>query len=277
MICGLLIGASYPLRALSVFQKSPRLLKFLVVPIALNFVIGVGLYLGLLFPAWHGLTDLIENLAHQFDLLTANLPPWLSFLDYAILALGWLLRLVLVVGLLLMTGFIFLQFGVILGAPWYGQLSEQIEKFRTGRVEIVEVNFFTDIGRAILFELKKIGLWLAIAPPLLLFNFIPGAGPAIASIGGISLTAAIALLDFLDGPSERRRFSFRKKLSLVLQTLPASASFSLVCWILSSIPLVNLVAIPICIASGTLFWCDRILPKLSPGPVAKGRGDGVTG
>ncbi|MDY6781508.1 MAG: EI24 domain-containing protein [Cyanobacteriota bacterium] len=262
MICGLLTGASYPLRALGAFQKSPRLLKFLIIPIALNFVIGVVLYIGLLFPTWSGLTHLIEILAHRFDLLTVNLPPWLSFLDYLILALGWLLRLLLVIILFLITGFVFLQFGTILGAPWYGQLSEQMEKFRTGRVEIVEVHFLTDIGRAILFELKKIGLGSAIALPLLLFNFIPGLGTAIASLGGISLTAAIALLDFLDGPSERRRFSFRKKLSLAVQTFPASASFSLVCWILSSIPLVNLVTIPICVASGTLFWCDRILPTL---------------
>ncbi|MDY7015393.1 MAG: EI24 domain-containing protein [Cyanobacteriota bacterium] len=263
MICGLLTGASYPLRALSVFQKSPRLLGFLVIPISLNLVVGAGLYLGLLFPAWKGLTDLIAVLDYRFDLLIANLPPWLHFLDYAILALGWLLRLLLVLVLFLMTGFIFLQFGTILGAPWYGQLSEQMEKFRTGRVEIVEVHVLQDVGRAILFELKKIVLWLAIALPLFVFNFLPGIGPAIASLGGMTLTATIACLDFLDGPSERRRFSFRKKLRLVVQTLPASASFSVACWILSSIPLINLVTIPICIASGTLFWCDRVLPKLS--------------
>lgn len=269
MVCGIVTGASYPLRTLSVFQKSPRLLRFLLVPIALNFIIGIALYIGLLFPAWNGLTDLIAVLSDRFDAFVANLPAWLSFLDYAILGLGWLLRVLLVLGLFLVTGFIFLQFGVILGAPWYGQLSEQIEKFRLGRVEVVEVHIFQDIWRAILFELKKIALWLAIALPLLLLNFIPGLGPPIASLGGILLTATIACLDFLDGPSERRRFSFRKKLSLVLKTLPASGSFSVVCWILSSIPLVNLVTIPICVASGTLFWCDRVLPKLPANPVAR--------
>jgi CysZ protein len=269
MICGLLTGASYPLRALGVFQKSPHLLRFLLVPIGLNCVIGIGLYLGLLFPAWDALTDLMATLTHQLDTLIANLPAWLSLLDYAILGLGWLLRLLLVLGLFLVSGFIFLQFGVILGAPWYGQLSEQMEKLRTGKVEIVQIHIIQDIWRAILFEFKKIALWLAIALPLLLVNFIPGLGSIVASIGGISLTAAIAGLDFLDGPSERRRFSFRQKLSFIWKTLPASASFSLVCLILSSIPLVNLVTIPICVASGTLFWCDRVLPQLPPSPVSR--------
>ncbi|MBD2578092.1 EI24 domain-containing protein [Oscillatoria sp. FACHB-1406] len=264
MICGLLAGASYPLRAIRLFQKAPRLLGFLIVPILLNAVIGTVLYAGLLFPSWQGLTSLTQLLDLKFDAWVANRAAWLHYFDYAILALGWLLRALLVPILLLITGFIFLQFGSILGAPWYGKLSEQIEEFQLGRVEIVEVNIFQDIGRALLFEVKKIGLWLAIGLPLLLLNFIPGLGTAIATAGGITLTAMIACLDFLDGPSERRRFSFRKKLSLVFQTFPASVSFSALCWLLSSIPLVNLVTIPICVASGTLFWCDRVLPKLSP-------------
>lgn len=262
MVCGLIAGASYPFRVLGAFGKSPRLLKFLIIPIVANLVIGIALYFGLLFPAWHWLGEWIIRFSNQLDSLIENLPYWLSFLEYFIDGLGWLVRVLMVVGLFLVTGFIFLQFGVLLGAPWYGQLSEQMEKFRLGRVEIVEVNIIQDIGRAILFEVKKLALWFAIALPLLILGFTPGIGTAIASIGGIALTATIACLDFLDGPSERRRFSFRKKLGILFKTFPASASFSLVCLILIGVPLLNLVTIPICVASGTLFWCDRVLPKL---------------
>jgi len=264
MIRGLLAGASYPFRTLKAFWRSPRLLRFLIVPIILNLFIGLAVYVGLLIPAWHGIESLVEMLSHQFDSLIADLPTWLALLEYPIVGFGWLLRVFLVLGLFLATGFIFLQFGVLLGAPLYGQLSEQMEKFRTGRVEIVEVNILQDIGRALLFEVKKIVLWVAIALPLLLLNFLPGVGTAIAAVGWISLTATILCLDFLDGPSERRRFSFRKKLGIAWKNFPATASFSLVCWGLISVPLLNLVTIPICVASGTLFWCDRVLPQLPP-------------
>jgi CysZ protein len=44
--------------------------------------------------------------------------------------------------------------------------------------------------------------------------------------------------------------------------LPASASFGFVCLALVSVPLINLLAIPVCVAAGTLFFCDRIQPWL---------------
>ncbi|MFM7427653.1 MAG: hypothetical protein ACKO7W_22085 [Elainella sp.] len=61
-----------------------------------------------------------------------HLPGWLAELPEfgLLLALG-LIRLLLVLGLLLLTGLILLQFGVLLGAPWYGQLSEELEKLKT--------------------------------------------------------------------------------------------------------------------------------------------------
>ncbi|MEP0886343.1 hypothetical protein NDI49_32940, partial [Trichocoleus sp. ST-U3] len=81
-------------------------------------------------------------------------------------------------------------------------------------------------------------------------------------IGGITLAAMIVCLDFLDAPLERRRLRFRQKLGIVTRSFPATASFSLVCLGLVSIPLLNLFTIPLCVASGTLFFCDRIYPRL---------------
>jgi CysZ protein len=114
----------------------------------------------------------------------------------------------------------------------------------------------------VLYELKKLILLVGVGLPLLLLNFFVGPGTAIASFGGIALTATITCLDFLDSAMERRRFPFRRKLQIVGQSFPASASFGLVCLLLVSIPFVNLLAIPVCVGAGTLFCCDRILPKL---------------
>jgi CysZ protein len=96
----------------------------------------------------------------------------------------------------------------------------------------------------------------------LLFGLIPGFGTLISSIGGIVVTATIVCLDFLDAPLERRRLRFRQKLGIIARCLPTSATFGLVCLVLVSVPLVNLVAIPICVAAGTLFVCDQVLPWL---------------
>ncbi|NET55942.1 MAG: hypothetical protein F6K47_07155 [Symploca sp. SIO2E6] len=260
--CGILTGATYPLRALVVFRRTPRLWGYLVMPILVNLMVGIALYAGLLLPGWQGVEVLTVHLNNWFDRLIADLPAWLNYLEFLIIGLGWLLRFLLLVGLLLVIGFLLLQFGTLLGAPWYGQLSEKLEKLRTGKVKIVEVGFFRDIGRAILFEVKKLLLLLGVGVPLLLLHWFPGIGTFVATVGGITITATITCLDFFDGPLERRRLRFRTKLKIVWGALPASASFSLVCLGLMSVPILNLLIIPLCVASGTLFVCDRVLPKL---------------
>lgn len=184
-----------------------------------------------------------------------NLPNW----GYAVLV--WLLRAVLVLVLFLITGFIFLQFGVLLGSPWYGKLSEEIEKLKTGQIVLVEVPLPIEINRAVSYELKKLGLSIVVGIPLFLITLIVGVGTGIGTIGGISLASTIACMDFLDAAVERRRPSFRQKLNIVFHHLPATGSFGLVCLGLASIPFINLLAIPICVAAGTLFFCDRILPR----------------
>ncbi len=260
---GLLAGATYPFRSLAVFRRAPHLWKYIIVPILVNVVVGIALYAGLLFFGWESVEGLLTNLSNWLEKLIVNLPAWLGFLKYLIIGIGFLLRSLLVVGLLLLTGFLLVQFGVLLGAPWYGQLSEQLEKVQTGQLQIVEVGIVRDISRAILFELKKLVLAVGVGLLLLLLNLVPGIGTLMASIGGVTLAAMIVCVDFLDAPLERRRLRFREKLGLIFQSLPASASFSLVCLGLISIPLLNLVTIPICVASGTLFFCDRINPKLA--------------
>ncbi|WP_216595625.1 EI24 domain-containing protein [Myxosarcina sp. GI1] len=259
---GTLSGASYPLRALLTFKRHPRLWKFIAVPILVNFVVAIALYGGLLFFGWQIVNGLEMDLALWLDRITTNLPQWLSFLEYAITGLFFVLRFILIIILLVATGFVLTQFGVLLGAPWYGQLSEQLEKIRTGKVEIIEINIVSDLGRAILYELKKLVLIAIVGIPLLVSGLFPGVGTVISTVGSFILTVTIVSLDFLDSPLERRRLRFRHKLSIVGRSLPASATFGVVCLGLISIPLVNLVTIPLCVASGTLFVCDRILPRL---------------
>ncbi len=258
---GLLAGTTYPFRALAVFRRKPYLWRYTIIPILLNFVLGIFLYGGLLFFGWQTIQNLTISLSNWLDDLIAYLPAWLGVLEYLIIGLGFLLRLLLAVVLLLLSGFLLTQFGVLLGAPWYGQLSEQLEEICTGQLHSIEVGIVRDLWRAVLFELKKLVLAAIAGVVLLLLNLVPGIGTIASMAGGLTLTATIVCLDFLDPPLERRRLRFREKLAIVFRSLPASASFSLVCLGLISIPFLNLLTIPLCVASGTLFFCDRVLPK----------------
>lgn len=274
---GIFAGATYPLRSLTLLLKTPQLRGFVFIPIVVNVVVGVTLYASLLFAGFEAIGSVTTHLPNWIPdlspwtlnvpnwlLWVQNLPLWISqVLDGLAIAFGWLLYVILVILLLIATGFVLLQFGVLLGAPWYGKLSEELEKLQTGQLPVTESSLggvLRDVGRAIQYELKKLALTLGIGLPLLLLNFFPGIGTAIATLGGIAIAATIVCLDFLDSALERRRLRFRDKLGLIRRSLPASATFALVCLALVSVPFLNLLAIPVCVGAGTLFFCDRILP-----------------
>lgn len=239
-------GALYPLRALTALNRNRQLWGYVLVPILLNIVVGAALYAGLF---WTGL--------RWIEGFVAGLPDWA-----AAIGVGLLLQILLFITLLIVIGFLLVRFGVVLGSPWYGQLSEKLEQLVTGRAPpaapFTIQGSITDIGRALGFEVKKLALTLGIVLPLLLFNFVPVVGQFVVTAGGIVLGATIACLDFLDSPLERRRLLFRAKLGTIRRSLPASAGFGLVCLGLVSIPFINLLAIPLCVTAGTLFFCDQI-------------------
>jgi CysZ protein len=232
-------GATYPLRAVALLGRARGLWGYVLVPLALNLVVGLTVYAGLLL-AGFGL----------IDGLVAGLPDWAA-------PLAFLLRALLVVGLLIATGFVLVRFGVVLGAPWYGRLSERIELMRLGQAPPAGRGVLRDLGRALVYEAKKLLLVVAVGLALLLVNLVPGAGQALATAGGLALAATVACLDFFDSPLERRGLGFRAKLGSARRTLPASAGFGLACVALTSLPFLNLLFVPLCVAAGTLFCCDR--------------------
>jgi CysZ protein len=306
-ICGLVLGATYPIQALVLFQQHPQLRSYVLLPILVNLIVGGTLYAGLLFAGFHIIDGLLAGLAHWLSglpaptlptpalptvsltlpdwishslawlqslpgllsgwatSLTSRLPdlsPWAAQLpDWGSAVVLWLVHAVLVVILLLVTGYILLQFGVLLGSPWYGKLSEELEMLKLGQLPPMQASLGStvqDLGRAVLYELKKLVLLVGIGLPLFILNVFPGVGTAIATFGGLTLAATLVCLDFLDAALERRRLRFREKLGFIVKTLPDSASFGFVCLGLVSIPFLNLLAIPVCVSAGTLFFCDRL-------------------
>jgi CysZ protein len=241
-------GFSAPLRVLRLLRSHARARRLVLVPIAINIALAALLYIGLLYAglAW----------IHAW---VAALPDWAQGLSAIFAAL-------LVVVLLLVVGFVLVSFGAVLGSPFYGQLSELIERQVTGRAPPAEpltaAGIARDLGRALTFELKKLIFSLAGLACILLIGLVPVVGPTLGVGLQIALSSTIACLDFLDGPLERRRLRFRAKLGVVRRGLPATAGFGLVCFALVSIPLLNLVAIPLCVAGGTLLFCERLQTKL---------------
>jgi CysZ protein len=243
----MIAGLAYPFRALGLIRRSPEVWGLILIPILINIVVGALLYAGLLYAG-----------LQWIDASTAGAPAWAA-------GLAWLLRGLLALALFVVIGFLLVRFGVVLGSPFYGQLSERLEQRLTGQAPPATPlslgGIAIDLWRALAYELKKLALTLVILAPLLLIGLIPAVGQVAALAGQIALGALISCLDFMDSPLERRRMRFRAKLGVVRGALPASAGFGLVSLGLVSIPILNLLAIPLCVAGGTLFFCERVQPE----------------
>ena len=253
---GFFSGVSYPFKAVNLLLSNRKLWSYLVLPIIINILVGIGTYILLLKPSLNWFNQVTFSLLITVENYLNSLPQWLSFLIYIVGFLTLLTRVLLFILIFMVIGFVITQFGSILGAPWYGKLSENIEILRTDKLEIIELNVLHDISRAILFELKKLVLMIGVTVPLLLSNLIPAFGNLVSILGSLTLTVTIVCLDFFDAVLERRRLKFKQKLKFVIKGFPSTIGFGLVCLGLTSIPLLNLIAIPICVSAGTLFVCD---------------------
>ncbi|WP_017294795.1 EI24 domain-containing protein [Geminocystis herdmanii] len=250
-------GIGYPLLAIKFIANHKQLWQYLIIPIIINIGVGITTYILLLNPSLNLFDTLTNNLIIWVDNAIDRLPEWSNILITILLFISQIFKIILFLILLTIIGFIIVQFGSILGAPWYGKLSEKLEILYTGKLEIIELNIIQDIFRAILFELKKLLLIIVVSIPLFLLNFIPAMGNFISLGGGIALTTTIICLDFFDATLERKRLHFRQKLKFVWGKFPTTAGFGLICLTLISIPLLNLIIIPLCVSAGTLLVCDK--------------------
>lgn len=243
-----LLGLTYPIRGLATIAHSPRLWPFVVWPILVNLVVGAALTVVLLAAGFHAI-----------DVLLAQLPEWLA-------PIAWLPRVGFVISLLIVTGYVIVRFGVILGSPWYSRLAERLEEERIGRDRPDPPGglrgALAEVRRTIGLELKKLVLVLAVGGGFLLVELIPGAGTMIGTAGGIALGATVACLDVIGPVLDRRRLGFRQRLALIGQGLPGTAGLGLACLALLSVPFLNLIAIPICVTAGTLYFLDRLAGRV---------------
>jgi len=243
------MGITYHFQALNFLKNNPSLWGYITIPILINIFVGIALYFGLLIPSWQWM-----------DTAIVNLPTWLT-------AISGILHFLLGLGILVLVGLLIVQIGVVIGAPWYGQLAEQIEKLKINNLPVEESFSFGrtigDIFRALMFEVKKLALVIGCSFLTFVLSIaIAPVAPVIAGIVGIMLSTILMCLDFLDPALERRRLSFRQKLGWIIHCAPASIGFGLGCVVLTSIPILNFLTVPICMVAGTLFFCDRIWQRI---------------
>ncbi|MCL4117051.1 UNVERIFIED_CONTAM: hypothetical protein GTU68_062077, partial [Idotea baltica] len=236
-------GIYYIRKGLSlVIEKKFR--SFILIPIIAN----LGIFFVLTSVAW-------QQFNHWTDMLMPSLPHWLSFLDYLLLPIFWLLILAIIF-------FTFNLLANLISAPFYGLLSEKIEQSLTennpskmnASFSIQELIQF--IPQTISRELRKLGYFLPKALGLILLSFIPIINISAAPLW-ILLGVWMTAIQYIDYPADNNHVSWKDMLLFLRKNRLKAISFGGTAYLFLLIPGLNLLLMPAAVAGATIFWVNE--------------------
>jgi CysZ protein len=217
---------------------SPGLRVFVLLPLAINLLVFIGLIVVSLqqFNGW-------------VEAFMPSLPSWLSVLEYLL----WPLFVVLV---LLMVFFTFNIVANIIAAPFNGFLAEKVETVARGQDNFPAFSWselFAMLPRTLNRELRKLGYFLPRSIALLILSFIPVLNIIAAPLWllfGIWMMA----VQYIDYPADNNKVSWPDMLAWLREKRWQSLGFGGVTYLALLIPFVNLLMMPAAVAGATLFW-----------------------
>lgn len=257
-------GAGYVAQGWSfVFSRHPSLLKLCLLPLLINLVVFGGVAVGLYF--YYG--DIVNWIWARPD-------SW-------IVRIVWYLLYVFIFLLVVLLAYVaFFVVQAILSAPFNDLLSERTEQLAYGKEPpAFSLGFMLKgLGKTLVHELAKLGIFLAIIVPLFLLNFvIPVVGPVVFLFVGFYVSAIFFAYDFMDFCMARRDWTFGQKWKVLKQNRALTVGFGSALAGALLIPVFGLLCIPMAAVGGTLLFCDMeqsggFVELGAPGPVTESDG-----
>ncbi len=144
----------------------------------------------------------------------------------------------------------------LVGAPFHDVLARRVEEIETGRVVEIEGEGLGDAlreaGRSLLEEARRLAFFLAVSSLLFaLFLLVPG-GQLLAPPAMTLFAIFFLPLEYASYTLDRRRLSFREKRDWLRRNAGATLGYGGAAFLLCAIPLLNLLAMPVLVVSGTL-------------------------
>ena len=229
-------GMHYLLEGLRLIRQ-PGLRRYVAIPLLVSIVF--------FSVAVFGLTHWLEQL---IGLLLGYLPTWLGWLRYLL----W--PIFAFAGVLI----IFYTFSLItnlIAAPFNGMLAEAVEKHLTGQP--IETGgwqaLVKDFIPSMLSELRKLLYFLLRALPLAILFLIPGINVAAPFIWGL-FSAWMLAIEYLDYPMANHLLHFSTQRQVLRKRRVLSYGFGGSSLLMTMIPVVNFLAMPVSVAGATAMW-----------------------
>ncbi len=237
------IGPLYVIKGFNLIRR-PGIRRFVVIPLLVNILLFSG-------AIW-------LSTAYFDSYMASMLPQGYEWLE-------WLLWPLFAIALMLTMFYTFTLVANFICAPLNGLLAEAVERELTGKTDTPATTMAQVIKEtpAILWnEVKKLGYFLSRAIPLLILFFIPVIN-LIAPFLWIAFGASLLAREYLDYPMDNRGINFDGQKKILKQHRVSSLSFGGSIMILTIIPVVNFIVMPLAVAGATALYLDKIAPERS--------------
>ena len=233
-------GARYVGRGAAIIQQG-KLRRFVIIPLLINLLIFVGMI-------W-------LSGVYFSSLIDTFLPNWL---DWAIIQfILWTFFAVLSI---LVFAYTFTIIANFIAAPFNSLLAEKTERYLTGQdIEGSDsiAQLLASIPVTMASELRKLLYLILWMIPLLIISIIPALN-LISPIVWLLFSAWLLALEYTDYPMGNHGYTFGKIKTRLKKDRSLALGFGGAMTILTSIPVINILAMPIGVAGATAMWVDEI-------------------
>lgn len=232
------IGPIYAIKGFNLIRR-PGLRRFVLIPLIVNILLfSMAIWLSAAF----------------FDsYMTQMIPEGYEWLE-------WLLWPLFAVALILTMFYTFTLVANFICSPFNGLLAEAVERELTGKVQsdpTTMMQVLKETPATLWNEVKKLGYFLSRAIPLLILFLIPVVN-IIAPFLWIAFSASLLSKEYLDYPMGNRGISFPDQREILKEHRVSSLSFGGSVLLLTIIPFVNFIVMPLAVAGATALYLDKI-------------------
>lgn len=218
------------------WQKGLR--RYALMPLLINLV---------LFSA--GVVWVVQSAPEWVAAIMTMLPSYLQFLE-------WLLWPLLVITIILVFALSFTTLATIIAAPFNSLLAEQVVFRRSGLPPraMTALGLLKELPRVLSRELQKL---LYLLPRLLIVGLLALLLPVVGQVLWLLFIGWMITIQYLDYPFDNQHISFRQMRRSLAQQRGKSLTFGLTIALLASLPLVNLLIMPVAVCGASALWVDH--------------------
>lgn len=228
----------------------PKIRRFVYIPLLINVVL-FALAIGLL--AQFAETWVSSRIGQKAD--------WWGLFRWAYDFIAPLLTFLIYAALLLVTYFLFSSVANLLAAPFNALLSKVVEQRLTEQpVSYAEIPLAKEVWLSIRSEIIKLIRFAVFAALVLCLLLIPVLNALFPLVWFVFMAYALSL-QYIDYPMANHGHYYGKQRQVLKQQRLQRLGFGTAANLLLFIPVLNFIAMPVCVCGATVWW-EKSLSKL---------------